>query len=275
MNRYAKRAALLAILVASLSFASAGARSQAMRLIPAGQLTEDTVAPRPDVPANAPDRPGAEPAPPAPRVVSIAAFLLDERTVSAADFARFVREHAEWRRSQVGGLRAESDYLKDWRSDIDPGAHPERPAVYVSWFAATAYCEARGARLPTTDEWEYTAQRGDPDFAKKALEWFARPTPAVLPPAGSTPRNALGVRDLASLVWEWTSDFNAQIPPEGTSCGAGSQGATDATDYAGFMRRAFRGSLRGDFTLRNLGFRCAMDLQGTRGGLKTEKEVVR
>lgn len=251
-------------LIASLSFvsgaslaASVGAENAArsMRPIPAGQLVDDAVAQAPNQVGN----PAAQPA--TPRVVNIAAFLLDERTVSAADFARFVRTHPEWRRSQVGGLRAEANYLKDWRGDLDPGANPARPVVYVSWFAAKAYCKARGARLPTTDEWEYAARSGDPDFAKKALAWFGKPTPDVMPAAGSTAANAFGVRDLASLVWEWTADFNAEIPPEGTSCGAGSQGAANALDYANFMRRAFRGSLRGNFTLKNLGFRCAMSAE--------------
>jgi formylglycine-generating enzyme required for sulfatase activity len=43
-------------------------------------------------------------------------------------------------------------------------------------------------------------------------------------------------------------------------CGAASQGATDRTDYAAFMRYAFRSSLKPDYTIHNLGFRCAKDL---------------
>jgi formylglycine-generating enzyme required for sulfatase activity len=40
-------------------------------------------------------------------------------------------------------------------------------------------------------------------------------------------------------------------------CGAGAATAADATDYATFMRYAFRSSLRASYTVRNLGFRCS------------------
>ena len=42
--------------------------------------------------------------------------------------------------------------------------------------------------------------------------------------------------------------------------GAASLGARDTGDYAAFMRYAFRQSLRGAYTVHNLGFRCARGL---------------
>jgi formylglycine-generating enzyme required for sulfatase activity len=81
-----------------------------------------------------------------------------------------------------------------------------------------------------------------------------------------------GVRDLHGLIWEWVEDFNDTLvssdsrsgddPDRLRFCGAGAIAAGDRTDYAAFMRVAFRSSLEGRFTLSNLGFRCARDLPG-------------
>ena len=71
------------------------------------------------------------------------------------------------------------------------------------------------------------------------------------------------------LVWEWTRDFNnalitgASRSDSGVErnlfCGGGAVGSSDFTDYGAFMRFAFRGSLRGDYAVSSLGFRCARD----------------
>ncbi len=43
-------------------------------------------------------------------------------------------------------------------------------------------------------------------------------------------------------------------------CGASAQDAQDVDDYPAFMRYAFRSSLKADYCIHNLGFRCAKDL---------------
>ena len=81
----------------------------------------------------------------------------------------------------------------------------------VSWFAARAYCKARGLGLPTTRQWEYALAeggRGHKAVRARSLEWLAEPNGAGPDPVGG-PANGYGLRDLVGLVWEWTDDFDA------------------------------------------------------------------
>ena len=212
-----------------------------------------------------------------PERVAVAAFWLDVRPVTNAEFLAFVRAHPAWRRSAVSPLFADSGYLADWAGDLEfgPRAPATAPVVRVSWFAARAFARAQGKRLPTTAEWERAAAAGygvavgasEPGFATEVLAWFTRPTRWPLPDAGSGRPNFFGVRDLFGLVWEWVDDFNtAMVTGESRAdtglernlfCGAGAAGVRNPSDYAAFMRAGFRSSLRANYAVPNLGFRCA------------------
>jgi sulfatase modifying factor 1 len=212
----------------------------------------------------------------------VPAFWLDERPVTNREFLEFVRSHPEWRRSRVSRALADTSYLAHWEGDLDPGAlaPAEAPVTGVSWFAARAYAKAQGKRLPTQAEWERAASAGperdgqadDPEFLRRLLRWYAQPVRLPLPEVRSTEANLHGVWDLHNLVWEWVSDFNtALVTGESRAdsalernlfCGSGAVGASSFRDYAAFMRYAFRSSLQADFTVRNLGFRCARDGEG-------------
>ena len=208
--------------------------------------------------------------------VPVAAFWLDAQPVTNAEFLAFVRAEPKWQRSRVSPLFADSGYLGDWSGDLEPGPHApaDSPVVCVSWFAARAFAKWAGKRLPTTAEWERAAAGGftsadgasEPGFPEAVLGWFARPTPAVLPAAGSGRPNFFGARDLLDLVWEWVDDFNtAMVTGESRGdtgldrtlfCGAGAAGARDLTNYPAFMRAGLRSSLRANYAVPNLGFRC-------------------
>lgn len=218
--------------------------------------------------------------------VDVAPFLLGRTPVTNGDYLEFVRAYPEWRRSRVSRLFADESYLHHWRGELDPGpgAPDTSPVVYVSWFAARAYCAAHGGRLPSVAEWELVAAADethrdasrDPHFLDRVRDWYARPSPAVLPAVGQSFRNVWGVDDMHGLVWEWTLDFNsALVSGESRAdaslerslfCGAGATNAADFADYAAFMRFAYRASLQARYTTAQLGFRVAYDVPPAKPG---------
>lgn len=210
--------------------------------------------------------------------IPVGAFLLEERPVTNAEFLAFVREQESWRRGAVPSLFADPGYLSHWAGPLDLGATgAEQPVTHVSWWAAREFCAARGRRLPYEAEWELAAMAsatepdatGDPEFLAQILAWYGKPGGAPLPPAGAGEANVWGVRDLHGVVWEWVEDFQSALVTVDNRedgavdtrrfCGAGAVSADVKEDYAAFMRIAFRASLAGPYTTRNLGFRCAAD----------------
>tara|TARA_B100000446_G_scaffold187256_1_gene215857 strand:- start:570 stop:1274 length:705 start_codon:yes stop_codon:yes gene_type:complete len=208
-------------------------------------------------------------------------FRIDVVPVSNQQFYQFTQTHPRWGKSRISRLFAERNYLAQWEVAADNHWQPKTQqthygVVNVSWFAADAYCRAQNKRLPTTAEWEYIAraseERADgssePHYNQRILEWYAKPNlPA---PIGQGSSNFWGIKDLHGLNWEWVQDFNSTMT-SGESradssintdlyCAAAASGSTDPSDYAAFMRYGFRSSLKAQFTLGNLGFRCAQDM---------------
>ena len=150
----------------------------------------------------------------------------------------------------------------------------QAPVTQVSWFAARAFCESEGGRLPTWLEWEYAAAadatrtdaRADPAWRRAILAWYERPASQSLPAVGG-PANAYGVRDLHGVVWEWVDDFNALLvgsdsrDQDGADkmkfCGAGAVSMQEKENYATLMRIAMLSALKAVDTTNNMGFRCA------------------
>lgn len=80
-----------------------------------------------------------------------------------------------------------------------------------------------------------------------------------------------GVSGMHGGPWEWTDDFNSVLVSAdsreagGTGrhtdfravCASAAIGATDPSNYAAFLRYAFRAALDARSTVEMLGFRCA------------------
>lgn len=211
--------------------------------------------------------------------ISLKSFLLDIHAVTNQEYFYFTRTSENWQKSRVKAIFAEENYLHHWLEDKKTKKYKfieNSPVTNISWFAARSYCRSLGKRLPTVHEWEYAAsynkKNSDPiDINTEILNWYGKPTPDLIPHIYSTWSNTLGVWDMHGLIWEWVEDFNSVfVTGESRAdsqldrnlfCGGASAAASDFFNYAAFMRYAFRSSLQARYTVGNLGFRCAKDLE--------------
>ncbi len=214
--------------------------------------------------------------------VVVKSFLLDRSPVTNAEYLRFVKANPEWRRSRVKRIFADREYLINWSGDLSLGVHasPNDPVTYVSWYAARAYCEWRGKRLPTLNEWDYASGigrhvSGDEEALRKELTaWYGhekgKADRLTVPTAGEFPRSLTSER-----LWEWVEDYSSVLlagSADGSSamssCGGASSGFSDPTDYAAFLRYAFMSGLKPEYCLPNVGFRGAIDVHQIKGRMK-------
>lgn len=209
---------------------------------------------------------------------SVKPFFMDVYPVTNEEFLEFVKANPKWQRSNVKKIFADKSYLNHWAGDVELGdINPESPVTNISWFAAKAYAKWCGKRLPTIAEWEFAAGASktkpnafdDEDNINRIQKWYSQKSSERLPAVGTTEKNYWGVYDLFGLIWEWNYDFNTALvtgESRGDSnlernlfCGSGSANARDVKNYPAFMRYGFRSSLKANYTVNNLGFRCVMD----------------
>lgn len=144
---------------------------------------------------------------------------------------------------------------------IPDDVSPEAPVTSVSWFAAKAYAESVGKRLPTVDEWEYVSRADEnnknaaatPEFTQHILKLYQQKLMYKQPVKQSKP-NVWGVYDLFGTIWEWTEDFSSVMMSgesrkdnttnETLFCAGASVTSSDLKNYAAFIRFALRGSVK-------------------------------
>ena len=133
--------------------------------------------------------------------VHLDAFFMDTHEVTNAQFKAFVDANPQWGKDNVEDKFRDGRYLLHWSGNAYPAGTADHPVEYVSWYAAMAYAEWAGKRLPTEAEWEYAARGG---LAGKKYPWGDdEPTPADV---GAYPANGYGLHDMVGRVWEWCLD---------------------------------------------------------------------
>lgn len=218
-------------------------------------------------------------------LTEVASFKLDTTPVTNRQFYTFIEYENRWKIGSVPSLFAEKQYLQHWLSGAPTEKQNDQAVTYVSWFAASAYCQAQGKRLPTVAEWEYVAQASENSangskeegYTQRILSWYAQPNSSGLANVAQSAPNYWQVYDMHGMVWEWTQDFNSALVTgesrgdssldQGLFCGSAAAGSADPSDYAAFMRFGFRSSLKASYTIGNLGFRCAQDIDLTSKGI--------
>ncbi len=147
----------------------------------------------------------------------INAFLIDKYPVTNSDFKEFLiadaeRIKPEWLSGEINITYHDGGYLNHWDGNMYPHGKHDHPVTGVSWFAAMAYAQWVGKRLPTEAEWEKAA-RGQ--LMGKKYPWgdsinvddanyFYNISDTIS--VGQYPPNGFGLYDMCGHIWEWCLD---------------------------------------------------------------------
>jgi formylglycine-generating enzyme required for sulfatase activity len=187
---------------------------------------------------------------PARRTVTVDAFDLDANEVTAGEYETCVEDDL----CPVGIV----DQPTCNYGHADRSNHPMN---CVDWNQASAYCHARGKRLPTEEEWEYASRGGAEERTypwggaepARQLCWSGIAKRDGTCPVRTFAAGAYGLYDMAGNVSEWTSSpFSADRRDTRVYRGGGWSDAR-ALDFRGAYRDAHAPSNKDS----DLGFRCA------------------
>ncbi|PYT00084.1 MAG: hypothetical protein DMF63_08940 [Acidobacteria bacterium] len=204
--------------------------------------------------------------------VTIRPFYLDRTEVTNGQFKLFIERHTEWQKEKIPAEYHNGKYLQNWSGTDFPIGKDKYPVVFVSWYAANAFCRAQGKRLPTEAEWEYAARGG---LKGKAFPWgdeMPDKTRANFNASGlkaptavaSYPANGYGLFDMAGNVWEILADEWQKYPAKANAASdylqVKTRRALRGGSYGGSpvnLRVAYRDSHSPENAVEHVGFRCS------------------
>ena len=221
--------------------------------------------------------------------VFLDAYMIDIYPVTNSEFRDFIYANPRWGKIDSYGKHIpielqDGNYLRDWEYETFPNGKADHPVTQVSWYAAMAYAQWVGKRLPTEAEWEKAARGG---VDGKKYPWGDSISDINIntddtTPIGNTPANGYGLYDMSGNVWEWCldtydSDFYFVSPPNNPFSGTNNvpwvvnnftevreprvlRGGPWGIDSQG-VRVSHRFSGNPTDTFPTFGFRCVMDVK--------------
>lgn len=164
--------------------------------------------------------------------VYVDAFYMDKYPVTNQQFQMFLEANPLWCKSykwqwldpakwhewhkenplSINRKFHDGDYLKKWKWNYYEQGTGDFPVTHVSWYAAMAYAEWVGKRLPTEAEWEKAARGG---LTGQKYPWgntldsnkvHSGRDLSITNSVGKYPANNYGLYDMVGNVWEWCLD---------------------------------------------------------------------
>ena len=132
------------------------------------------------------------------RTVYVDAFYIDKYAVTNQQYKEFLDANPEWwKETSIIGL---GDYVGPWKGGTYPIGEGNYPVTTVSIYAAMAYAEWVGKRLPTEAEWMKAANGGS----------IGRSIYPIKANNGLNPKNGYGLYDMYDNV-EWCNAAGGEM----------------------------------------------------------------
>jgi len=210
-------------------------------------------------------------------------LMFDRTEVTIGAFENFVRATGTGTQAErdggglvyAGGWEQKAGWT--WLTPYGQAAHPDEPAVHVTFDEAAQYCKWAGKRLPTEEEWiiaAYNEQRPKPPQPFTRGQTYQYPTGDTPDGAnclgdcgetpvinyssklsrgtgharvGTTSAGVNGLYDMGANVWEWVD--NPDKLNKGTRGGSWWYGARQ-------MKADYKATKPRDMAVVYIGFRC-------------------
>jgi formylglycine-generating enzyme required for sulfatase activity len=154
-----------------------------------------------------------------PHKVSLGAYRVCDHLVTNKEYALFVSANPRWAKDRAEADLRDDRYLEDWDESGFPEGKDDNPVAFVSFFAAQAFADWIGKRLPTEAEWEKAARGGlvgkkypNGDQMNDKLANLAKQYRGTTPARKFEP-NGYGLYDMAGNLFEWCSDWFGPYAP--------------------------------------------------------------
>ena len=158
-------------------------------------------------------------------VIHVDTFYMDKYPVTNAQYKVFIDANPLWKKAKrrnewnnikkkisIFGRFHDGNYLSHWYNNNFPIGTEDHPVTNVSWYAAMAYAQWAGKRLPSEAEWEKAARGG---IIGQQYPWgnnldqeltYCGKNSGITYAVGQYPSNNYGLHDIAGNVWEWCLD---------------------------------------------------------------------